>query len=296
MSTYFPDESFDEPVPSSERSFNGKTESPLPTFNKAATIAICEKRLKWGAQLIAIQIARRTRRDGTFQWKLERIGELVGCSKNTVTQTIDEIVEAGLMTKRKTNTGCVYAWTLAAYKGADVGADRDIGCSYDMGFHHVVCGTYLLVWRAKYTPGETTPSTILEGDKSDIGKAPLAFLKGYAYDLATRIRLADETLEGALERALLTFWNKWITRPGLKKYKHPLSMMTERDIKEDFAAIYVDGNNGRKTANLVNASISPNATNGEVDEQEHLQHAGDALAFAKNSFNGPTGELPRRAA
>lgn len=126
MSTYFPDDSFDEPVPSSENRFKGKTESPLPTFNKSATIAICETRLKWTAQFLAIQIARRTRRDGTFQWTLERIAKLVGCSVNTVTRTIDEIVEAGLMTRRHTNTGCVYAWTLAAYKGADVGVSSEI--------------------------------------------------------------------------------------------------------------------------------------------------------------------------
>lgn len=128
MSTYFPDESFDEPVPSSEKRSNGKTELPLPTFNKAATIAVCEQRLQWGAQLVGIQIARRTRRDGTFNWKLERLAKLCGCSSlKTIRSAIDEIVEAGLMTKRKTNTGCVYAWTLAAYKGADVGSSSEIG-------------------------------------------------------------------------------------------------------------------------------------------------------------------------
>lgn len=292
MSTYFPDDSFDELVPSSEKRSVRKTEPPLPTFNKAATIEICEKRLKWTAQFLAIQIARRTRRDGTFQWTLERIANLVGCSVNTVTRTIDEIVEAGLMTRRHTNTGCVYAWTRAAYKDADVGASPEIGCSYDLGFHGVVIATYLVIWRAKYTPHAKKPSVIIEGDKSDINKARLEFLKPYAYDLATRMRAADETLEAALERALLLFWTRWMKREGLANYKHPLAMLSERDIREDFAAIYTE--DARDSSPRTNAPITANAASAEVDEA-HLQHAGNALAFA-NSFNGPTGAIPQRAA
>jgi len=163
-----------------------------------------------------------------------------------------------------------------------------------MGFHHVAIGTYLLVWRAKYTPGATTVSTIIEGNKSDIKKPILAFLKPYAYDLATRIRLADETLESALERAMVGFWSKWIQRPGLISYKHPLPMLSERDIKEDFASIYIEEFSGKDAR--PHSANSLNTAKVEVDERAHLQHAGDALTFAKNNFNGPTGEFPRRAA
>lgn len=295
MSTYFPDDSFDEQVPSSEKRSVRKTEPPLPTFNKAATIEICEKRLKWTAQFLAIQIARRTRRDGTFQWTLERIANLVGCSLNTVTRTIDEIVEAGLMTRRHTNTGCVYAWTRAAYKDADVGASPEIDCSYDLGFRGVVLATYLVVWRAKYTPHATTPSLIIEGDKADIRKDRLEFLKPYAYDLAARIRLADESLEVALERALMLFWTQWTSRQGLAKYQHPVAMLSERDIKEDFAAIYTQDVGSKKSPANTTANPTNAVANAEVDERAHLQHAGDALAFA-NNFNGPTGAIPQRAA
>ena len=295
MSTYFPDDSFDELVPSSDKRFIGKTDASLPPFNKLQTVAIISKKIKKSPQAIAIQIALNTRRDGTFRWKLRQIAELVGYEdEDAVSENIEKIVEAGLLVRIRTNTGYVYRWTLAAYKGVDVGPDRDIDCSYDIGFHHVVIATYLVTWRAKYTPGVAAPSVVIEGDKSDINKDRLAFMKPYAYDLATRIRLADETMEAAIEKALLLFWEKWISRAGLAKYQHPLPMLSERDIKEDFASIYSQ-NTVRTKATETNSAKSVDASNAEVDNQAHLQHASEALAFA-SGFNGPTGAIPRRAA
>ncbi|MBK9258871.1 MAG: hypothetical protein IPM54_03435 [Polyangiaceae bacterium] len=159
----------------------------------------------------------------------------------------------------------------------------------------MVLATYLVVWRAKYTPHATTPSLIIEGDKADIRKDRLEFLKPYAYDLAARIRLADESLEVALERALMLFWTQWMSRQGLAKYQHPVAMLSERDIKEDFAAIYTQDVGSKKSPANTTANPTNAVANAEVDERAHLQRAGDALAFA-NSFNGPTGAIPQRAA
>jgi hypothetical protein len=301
VSTYFPDDSFDEPVPSSAKRSVRKTE-PLPTFNKAATIAICEERLKWGALLVGIQIARRTKRDGTFQLKLERIAKLVGCSSlKTVTNAINEIVEAGLMVRRYTNTGCVYEWTRAAYKGADVGASLEIGCSYefvDLSFRGVVLATYLSVWRSTYTPNAKKPSTIIEGDKSDIHEERLKFLKPYADDLANRIRLSEESVESALARALLLFFGQWMSRKGLASYKHPLAMLSERDIKEDFATIYTQDaktlDNREIAANITTKEITNSADANEFDAA-YREQSRNALEIAK-SFDGQTNAIPKRAA
>lgn len=128
VSTYFPDDSFDELVPSSDKRFIGKTDASLPPFNKLQTVAIISKKIKKSPQAIAIQIALNTRRDGTFRWKLRQIAELVGYEdEDAVSENIEKIVEAGLLVRIRTNTGYVYRWTLAAYKGVDVGPDRDIG-------------------------------------------------------------------------------------------------------------------------------------------------------------------------
>jgi hypothetical protein len=300
VSTYFPDDDIiDDLVPSSEKRVLRKTEAPLPTFNKAATIAICEKKLKKMAQLIAIQIARRTRRDGTFQWKLDRIGDLVGCTKNTVTTTIDEIVAAGLMERRYTNTGCVYVWTRAAYRDADVGASPEIGCSHDSHlsspFRSVVVATHLVVWRETYTPKEKKHSARIESDHSRISDARLAFLEPYAVELANRWRLVNESFDSARERGLLAFFKDWLARPGTDKClvnaRHPLHMLSERDIREHFAKLYTTQICAVRHQELPAASSETGA-----DETLNRVAAREALDFAKKLPAGPTTAIPKRAA
>jgi hypothetical protein len=173
-----------------------------------------------------------------------------------------------------------------------------------LGFAVVVRATHTLVWRSKYTPNQKTPSILIEGDKSDISEARLAFLKPYAYDLATRIRLGDEPLDVALEMALRAFFKLWMSRKGLEKARHSLSAISERDIKEDFASLYMmdarafarDESSDASGVKSTNAFVATSVATSDVDERAYLEQSRNALALA-NSFNGGgDGAIPRRAA
>jgi hypothetical protein len=293
VSTYFPDDdTFDDLELSNLKRSVRKTEPALPPFNKLQTIAIVTRCVKKSAQLIGIQIALNTRRDGTFRWKLRKIADVVGYEdEDAVSDIIETIVDAGLLVRTKTNTGYVYRWTPKAYKDGDVGSTHDICCTHDSGFRSVVVATFTTLWRKAYIPSRQSQSEIVERDYCQITDERLAFLRPYAFDLATRLQSTDEPLGAALERALQSFFEAWLNRRGtgncLATAKHPLGMLSERDIKEHFARLYTAPN-----STVVREQEKPLTVS--VDDATNRNGAREALAFVQSLSDSSM--LPTRAA
>lgn len=137
MSTYFPeDDTADDLAPSSgTRGAKGPSiakceDAPpisLPPFSEYTTRKVIDAKLKQGAQLVAIRLAWKTKKNGKVKLSMPELSEQTGYDRKTLGRIMGKIVESGLLTRKRTRDGYVYTWTRLAYNVAEVGPTLDMG-------------------------------------------------------------------------------------------------------------------------------------------------------------------------
>lgn len=255
MSTYFPEyDTADDLEPSSgtqpaEIPRLAKCEElPLPPFNKWDTKVVIEAKLKKAPQLLAKSLADKTKRSGKIKISLPELARETGYDRKTLGHIMEEIVESGLLTRKRTREGYVYTWTRLAYNVADVGPRSDMSEYQNIASSEAtdlaalrrdVVGGYTWAWRRHYD----IPDDIkIARDAATISDAQLLEMRPHLSDLVTRLPPRDDIELSPVERASRRFFSQWCRRNGkndcLKNARHPLWRLSKQDIFEDFATVF----------------------------------------------------------
>ena len=216
--------------------------SELGAFKPWPAIRVIESRIGGTAQLIAIHCARRTPKSGEFKFLITEIAGWVRCCEQTVRRMMPEIINAGLLTRKRTRDGYVYTWSRDAYGGADVGARRENILFQASHLHggwdsvseatveQMLVEAYSEKWNSKYA----SPSA--RGLPSSKGKAAISpnasriIVSDLIFAAQKHRDLRDKPVEALRETIRLTLM-AYFENPGydgkwLVNNQHPLDAMS----------------------------------------------------------------------
>jgi len=217
-------------------------------FKPWSAIPAIEKRLGGLAQLIAIQMARRTDKNGNVAITLERIAEIVKCSDETVRRAMVEIIASNLVERRRTRDGYVYQWSTDTYSGGGVVSVLDKRCFPNTGHRmwetvtpEVVCDELEKLYRHQRSEKYGVPQDLpLNADYCVLSRKTRAIV-GPNILFAARKRQGEPA--EALEQTLLLVCKKFLAMAGnddfLKKSGHPLEELGRQNGR-DLARILED--------------------------------------------------------
>jgi hypothetical protein len=95
----------------------GEQDAPRPRqrYYPWRAAPVIESRLKKTTQCVALAISRRTPHSGQIAITEEALAEITGYTRDPIREAILEIIAAGLIERKRTNTGYVYRWAPDAY-------------------------------------------------------------------------------------------------------------------------------------------------------------------------------------